>query len=400
MRRSVLSLGLGVLLLLGGCAPATPSPTAAPAKPAESKPAESKPAEAAKPAAPAASPAAAPAASPAAPAASPAASPAAAAKPGAGIPAGKTFNVGIFQFVQHPALDAAKNGAVKALADAGFREGQNIRFDFQNAQRDMPTITSIAQRYRDQNVDLVIAIGTQPLQGAVAVTKDNPRIPVVFNTVTDPYAAAKDVIKTATDKPANVTGLQALPPVKEAMQLVQKVVPNAKRFGIVWTPAEANSEVATRIAREVSKELNIELVEQTVNSADEVLQAAQSLLTKNIDVFFVSTDSTVVSALESLVKVANESRKPLFGNDPASASRGAVAALGIDYEDQGYESGQMAARILKGEATAKDIAIEKSKKGYLAVNTRAAELQGVKLTDDLLRQAKETHIEIAPPRKP
>jgi putative ABC transport system substrate-binding protein len=168
---------------------------------------------------------------------------------------------------------------------------------------------------------------------------------------------------------------------------------------MIWTPAEANSEVATKIARDVSKQLGIELVEQTVASADEVLPAAQSLLTKNIDVFFVSTDSTVVSALESIVKVANENRKPLFGNDPASASRGAVAALGIDYDDQGYESGQMAARILKGES-AKSIAIEMSKKGYLAVNTRAAELQGVKLPDDTLKQAKETYNDITPPKKP
>src|SRR5215207_1783683 len=167
----------------------------------------------------------------------------------AAAPASKTVTVGVFQFVTHPALDAAREGATKALADAGFVEGQNIKFDVQNAQANLPTATTIAQRFRDQNVDLVIAVGTQPYQAALNVFKDT-NTPIVFNTVTDPYAAAKDVVKSPTDKPATVTGVQALPPVKDAMQLTQKVVPNAKRFGIIWTPAEANSEVATRLARD------------------------------------------------------------------------------------------------------------------------------------------------------
>jgi putative ABC transport system substrate-binding protein len=303
----------------------------------------------------------------------------------------------VFQFVTHPALDAAREGAVKGLADNGFQDGQNIKFDMQNAQANLPTATTIAQRFRDQNVDLVIAVGTQPLQAALNVFKDTST-PIVFNTVTDPYAAAKDVVKTPTDKPANVTGVQALPPVKDALQLAKKVEPSAKRFGIVWTPAEANSEVATRLAREASKDLGIDLQEATVTSADEVLSGAQSLVARNVDVFFISTDSTVVSALESVVKVANESRKPLIANDPASAPRGAVAALGIDYADQGYESGQMAARILKREASARDIAIEQSKKGLLAVNTKAAELQGVTLPADILSQAAQKFDDIAAPK--
>ncbi len=324
----------------------------------------------------------------------PAAAPVAPTAPAASA---RTVSVGMFQFVTHPALDAARDGARKALEDAGFKEGQNIRFDAQNAQANLPTVTSIAQRFRDQNVDLVIAVGTQPYQAALNVFKDTTT-PIVFNTVTEPYVAARDVVKSPTDKPANVTGVQALPPVKDALQLAQRAVPSARRFGIIWTPAEANSEVATRLAREAAAELGIELQEATVTSADEVLPGAQSLVARNVDVFFISTDSTVVSALESVVKVANENRKPLFANDPASSPRGAVAALGIDYADQGYESGQMAARILKGEKTAADIAIEKSKKGFLAVNTRAAELQGVTLPADILAQAAQKYTEIAPPK--
>lgn len=327
-----------------------------------------------------------------------AAVPTVAAKVGA-IPAGRVFTVGISQFVAHPALDATRDGAKQAFADAGFVEGQSIRFDIQNGQRDMATVTQIAQRYRDQKADLVFAVGTQPLQAALQVFRDGGT-PIVFAAVADPYGAAKEVIKSPTDKPPYVTGYQALPPVKDAMQLAQKLVPGAKRFGMIWTPSEANSEVATRIARDVSKELNVELVEQTISSADEVQQAAQSLLGKNVDLFFVSTDSTVVSALEALVKVANDNRKPLIGNDPASAARGATAALGLDYFQSGVEGGRVAAQILKGETSPAQVPIARSVAGWLAINTRAAELQGVAIPPDVMRQAKETFDTITPPKKP
>jgi putative ABC transport system substrate-binding protein len=386
-----IALAAALCLLLAGCAPAPP---AAPTKPAET----AKPAAAS----PGASPAALASPSPSpSPAASPASKPSGEApKPAvAAAPDGRQYSIGVFQFVAHPALDDARKGALRALAENGFREGENLRVDAQNAQADMGTVTSIAQRFKDANLDLMIAVGTQPYQAALSVTKADLQPPFVFNTVTEPYVAARDVVKSPTDKPANVTGVQALPPVEDAMRLVQRIVPDARKFGIVWNPAEANSEVATRLAREASGKLGIELIEQTVTKPDEVLQAAQSLLTKQIDVFFISTDSTVVSALEALVKVANDNQKPLFGNDPASAARGAAAALGIDYEQQGYESGLLAAQILSGQKTARELPIEQAKQGFLAINTRAAADQGVKLPDDVLRQARQTYNEIVPAKR-
>jgi putative ABC transport system substrate-binding protein len=321
-----------------------------------------------------------------APAAAPTAAPTVAAT--------RQVNIGIVQFTTHPALDASRDGARKALEDAGFKEGANAHYDLQNAQGQIPTLTTIAQRYRDAKMDLIVIVSTPALQATANVFKDATTPPLVFNAVTDPYAAVT-TIKSETDKPANITGVQALPPVKDAMQLAQKVVPSAKRFGIVWNPAEANSEVATRIAREAAKELNVELVEATVSSADEVLQGAQSLITKNIDVFFITTDSTVVSAIEALVRVANENKKPFFANDPATAQRGAVAALGLDYYDQGFESGKLAAQILQGTPAAQ-VPIRKAQKGSLSINLKAAELQGATLPADVVAQAKDKFNEIAP----
>jgi len=301
--------------------------------------------------------------------------------------------------VSHPALDATREGALKALDDNGFKNGQNLRVDYQNGQGDVGTVNSIAQRFRDANPDLVIPIATPPFQAMLSVSQADGKPPMVFSSIADPYSAAAGIIKSPTDKPAHVTGMQALAPVEEAMRLAKTVVPAARRFGIIWNPTESNSEVVTRLAREAAPKIGVELIEQTVSRADEVLQAAQSLVTKGIDLFFISTDSTVVSAFEAVVKVANENKKPLFANDPASAGRGASAALGIDYEQVGYESGQQAAIILSGQQTTAQMPVQRATLGFLAINTAAATEQGVTFPAEVLTQVRQTINEIVPAKR-
>jgi len=291
----------------------------------------------------------------------------------------------------------ARDGTVAALADNGFKDGINLKIDFQNSQGDIGTANSIAQRFKDANPALVVAIATPPFQAMMNVTKTDGKPPIVFNSIVDPYAVAKDIINTATDKPPYVTGLQALPPVEDAMRVAQLSVPTAKKFGIIWNPAEANSAVVTQIARDVALKLGVELIEQTISKSDETLQAAQALVTKGIDLFFISTDSTVVASFESVVKVATDSKKPLFANDPSSAQRGAAAALGIDYEQVGYESGQMAAMFLAGKPMAQ-IPIQKASKGLLAINTKAAADQGVTFPAAVMEQVRQTFDSIAAPK--
>ena len=312
-------------------------------------------------------------------------------------PSGKNFSVGIIQFVSHPALDAARMGTIKALEDNGYKDGQNLKIDYQNGQADVGTVNSIAQRFKDANPDLVVAIATPPYQAMLKVSGSDGKPPLVFNSIVDPFAVSGGVLKTPTDKPNWVTGLQALPPVEDAMKLAQRCVPAAKKFGIIWNPTEANSVVVTGVAREAAKKLNVELIEQTISKSDEALQAAQALVTKGIDLFFISTDSTVVAAFEAVVKVANDSKKPLFANDPSSAARGAAAALGIDYEQVGYESGQMAAMFLAGKPMS-EIPVQKASLGLLAINTKSADAQGVKFPDDVMKEVKQTYNEIAVPK--
>jgi putative ABC transport system substrate-binding protein len=323
----------------------------------------------------------APAQATAAPADAPTAAPAADAS-------GETFTVGIVQQISHPALDAAREGVKRAFAESGLK----IEVIEKNAQNDVPALTTIAEGFRDQKVDLVVAVGTLPLQSAYNVLKDSG-IPIVFNAVTDPYQAG--VAKSETEHPG-VTGVQALPPVPQAFDLILTLRPDAKKVGNIWTSTEKNSEVATGLAREYAKSKGVEFIERQVTKADEVLSAAESLASEGVTAIFISTDSTVVSTLESVVKVANENKIALVCNDPSSAARGCVAALGLDYSDNGAQSAAMAIAILKGEQTVDQIAIKRQENNIIALNTAAAQQQGVTLPESLTSQAQQTYDAITP----
>jgi len=297
------------------------------------------------------------------------------------------FTIGMMQITTHPALDAGREGALKALADNGFAEGENLTVLAQNAEGDIATLSTIAQSFVDEGVDLIVATSTPAGQAAFSAVQDLESPPVVFNVVTDPFAAG--LATTPDDHPAWITGAQALPPVEQAMTTMLEIMPDAQTVGIIWNPAEKNSEVATQIARDVSDQLGIELVEANISDSSEIQTAAESLVAQGIDAFFISTDSTVVAGFEALAKVANENAIPLFANDPASAARGAAAAVGVDYFQNGYDSGVMAARILKGES-AGDIPVETRASGILHINYDAAEAQGVTFPAEIEAEAAET----------
>ena len=285
------------------------------------------------------------------------------------------FTIGMMQIATHPALDAGREGALKALADAGIVEGENLTVISQNAEGDIATLTTIAQSFVDDGVDMIIATSTPAGQAAFNVVQDLESPSVIFNVVTDPFAAG--LATAPDDHPDWIVGAQALPPVEQAMSTMLEIVPEAKTIGIIWNPAEKNSEVATKLAREAADKLGVELVEGNISDSSEIQTAAEALVAQGIDAFFISTDSTVVAGFEALVKVANENQVPLFANDPASAERGAAAAVGVDYFQNGYDSGELAAKILKGEATAGDLSVVTQSAGILHINYDAANAQGI-----------------------
>jgi putative tryptophan/tyrosine transport system substrate-binding protein len=325
--------------------------------------------------APAAAPQSAPATAGDAPAAAPTTAPAEeTAGEAADLPV-----VGFMKLVSHPALDAEQRGVVDALAAAGFVDGETAVFQFANAEGDIATLSTIAQKYVDDDVDLIVATSTPALQAAFNATKDIGGPPIVFNAVTSPYAAG--IAAAPDDHPAWVIGIQALAPVEDALALVKELLPDVQIVGYVYNPAEANSVVNTELAVPTAEELGLTLEIATVSNSSEVQTAAEALVSRGVEAFFVSTDSTVVSGLEALIKVANDNDIPLFANDPSSAQRGAAVALGLDYYQDGLDTGALAAQILNGELDIAGTPIERQRKGSLAVNTTAAANQGLELPE-------------------
>ncbi|MEW6226924.1 MAG: ABC transporter substrate-binding protein [Bacillota bacterium] len=291
--------------------------------------------------------------------------------------------IGIMQIIEHPALDAAKKGFIEGLAEEGFAEGKELKFEAQSAQGDMATAQTIAQKFVNDKVDMILAIATPTAQAAAKATD---RIPILITAVTDPVAA--ELVKAIDAPGTNVTGTSDLTPVGKQLELLKQLVPTAQKVGIVYNAGETNSVVQVNLAKEAASTLGIEIVEATASSTSGVYEAAQSLVGR-VDAMYVPTDNTVVSALESVVKVAEDSRIPLVVGEEDGVRRGALATVGIDYYALGKQTAKMAVKVLRKEAKPQDMPIQYQENVRMVINLKAAEKMGVTVPESLIEQAYE-----------
>jgi putative tryptophan/tyrosine transport system substrate-binding protein len=289
----------------------------------------------------------------------------------------KKYKVGISQFIEHPALDADRKGFIAALKENGFVEGQNLELDYQSAQGDASTVNTISQKFVSDKKDLILAIATPNAQSLVKATA-NTDIPVVFTAITDPMKAK---LVDNLEKPGkNITGYSDTHPdsIKNSISSIKDMFPNAKKVGIVYNSGEANSVVNVDNAKKVMAEVGLQPVEANASNGTEVKQAAESLIGR-ADVIYVPKDNTVVAALQAVVKVAEDNHIPLFVGETDSVKNGGFAGFGVDYFQLGHLTGEMAVKILKGEAKAGDIPVQFPKEMNLAVNKEAAKKEGIDL---------------------
>jgi putative ABC transport system substrate-binding protein len=294
----------------------------------------------------------------------------------------KMYNVGIAQLVEHAALDAANKGFVDGLASKGYKEGQNVKFDKQNAQADQSNLQNIAQRFVSNKVDLICAIATPTAQTMANATKD---IPIVGTAITD-YEAAK-LVKSNSKPGTNVTGTTDMNPVKEQIDLAIKIVPNAKTLGIIYCSSEVNSQIQATMAKNAAKAKGLNVLETTVSNVNDIQQAAQNLVGK-ADVIYVPTDNVLASAMPTLTAITNEAHIPVICGEAGMLKGGGLATLAVDYYKLGFTTGEMAADILAGKAKATDMAIKAQDKFDTVINKAEAQKLGIKLPADLEKFAK------------
>ncbi|TFD22414.1 ABC transporter substrate-binding protein [Cryobacterium sp. TMS1-13-1] len=290
------------------------------------------------------------------------------------------ITIGISQIVQHQALDDAREGFKQAFADAGYVEGTDIAFDEQNAQGEQATASTIAAKFAADKVDLVLAIATPTAQAAAQTIID---IPVLFTAVTEPEEAG---LVESWEKPgSNITGTSDLNPVKEQLELIQEILPDAQSVGIIYSSGEVNSDVQVELAKEAAKDLGLSIKEATVTNSSEVAQATESL--GDVDAIYIPTDNRVTEGLEAVIQYSEANQIPLFGAENGQVERGAIATYGISYTDLGYQTGQMAIRILEDGEDPADMPVETLDTIEFILNPAAAERMGVTLTEELIAKA-------------
>ncbi|MDR9425762.1 MAG: ABC transporter substrate-binding protein [Marinobacter sp.] len=288
--------------------------------------------------------------------------------------------VAITQIVEHPALDAAHEGIKDELAERGYRDGENLKLMHESAQGNSAIASQIARKFVGESPDVIVAIATPSAQTVASAARN---IPVVFSAVTDPVSAK---LVKSWDKPgANITGVSDMLPIDKHLDMIQRVMPDAKRIGTVYNPGEANAAALVELLEERLTARDMELVKGAATKTSEVLGAARSLVGK-VDAIYLTTDNTVISAAEAVIAVGERSDIPVFAADTATVERGAVAAMGFNYYKHGRQTGAMVARILEGAGTA-DMPVEVMEELDLYVNPAAAERMGITLPDDVIKDA-------------
>lgn len=253
------------------------------------------------------------------------------------------FKISILQIVEHPALNATRQGFLDELHKLGYKEGENLIVDYQSAQGNTALASQIAQKFVSEGSDIIVAIATKAAQAVITAAKGT-EIPVVFSSVTDPLGAK--LVKDLMAPGDHVTGVSNSLSAEPQFKLFKRLLPNLKTLGIVYDPGEDNSITLNMEMEKAATALDLKLVFATATKSSDVLTASQSLCGK-VDAIFINNDNTALSAFSSVIKAARSCNIPAFVSDVDIADQGAMAALGPDQVELGHQTARLVNRILK-----------------------------------------------------
>lgn len=285
---------------------------------------------------------------------------------------GETYKIGVLQLTEHAALDAANEGFVAALDDSGI----SYEIDQQNAQNDQSACQTIAEKLVNDGDDLILAIATPAAQAVAGVTTE---IPIVGTAITD---FADSGLVESNDAPGeNVTGSSDLTPIKAQISLLQKVLPEAKTVGVLYCSAESNSEIQLQMTKEACAAAGLDVEEFSVASSNEIQSVVESAVGK-VDCLYPFTDNTIAAGMNTVSMVANENNLPVICGEQGMVEAGGLCTYSIDYYELGYIAGEMAVKILKGEAEPATMPIEyyPEEKCEFVGNEETAKLLGIDIS--------------------
>lgn len=287
--------------------------------------------------------------------------------------------VGVIQYATHPSLDNCYEGFKQGLEEAGFVEGENLVLDFQNGQNDAGTVDMAAKNMVSKQEDMVVGIATPAAMSAYAAAKDTD-IPVVFTAVNDPVAS--QIVQSLETPGTNCTGTSDVLPLEDQIKMIRAFLPDADTIGILYTNSESNSISNLEKFEELAPQYGFKVEAMGVTSANEVASGAQALVAKGVDCINNFTDNNVVDNLSSVLQAANEAGIPVFGSEIEQVKNGCLASMSIDYVELGRQTGQMAAQILKGEASASEMAVQQITESSPVYNSQVMQTLGLSLPAD------------------
>lgn len=269
------------------------------------------------------------------------------AAPPTGPQPGRVYKIGLAYFAPESAGDQCRQGIVDGLKELGFIEGKNLEIRRAHAQAEIANIPGMLQNFDSSDVDLVLPMSTPVISAAIGFVKHKP---VVFTYCSDPIAAGAGA--SFTDHLPNVTGIGSFPPVRAILDAIRQTMPGIKSVGVIYNNSEANSVKVVSVARELFAKAGVTLEEVTVSTSADVMPAAQALAARQIEAFCILDDNTVAQAMDAVIRVARDSKLPLFAGDGTTAGRGPLACVGLGYYQPGYAVAKPVARVLLGESPA------------------------------------------------
>lgn len=293
----------------------------------------------------------------------------------------EVVNIGISQYLEHGALDSAREGFLAALEEKGYKDGEKIKIDLKNAQGEPSNTQTIAQGFVADEKDLLLGIGTLSAQSLYNGTKDTP---ILITAITDPVSAG--LVKSLEKTESNVTGTTDALDIDLQLKLLKDLYPDAKKVGIVYTTGEPNAEIQVKEVKEKAPEFGLEVVTQGISVSNDIAQSLESII-DDVDAIYVPTDNIVVAAMPLIYQKTIAKKIPVIGSERGQVENGALATEGIDYYELGYQTGLMAVEILEGKDP-KDMPVKMANEFTLTINEDTVKALGIELPEALKKRAE------------
>lgn len=301
---------------------------------------------------------------------------------GGGTTKTKTPHVGILTLMHQPALDQIHKGVIKGLADEGYHEGKNVKFDYQNAQGDQSNLKTMASKLVNEDNDVLVGITTPASQ---ALANATTKIPIVLGAVTDPHGAG--LVKNNKKPGGNITGVSDQAPLARDLKLIKEFMPHMKTLGIIYTSSDSSATTEHRLFVALCKKEHVNVKSYSISNSNDLNQVSQEAVSQ-CDAIFVPTDNTIAGAMSTLVANADAAKKPVFPAVDTMVKDGGVATYSINQYKLGIEGGKLAGQILKGKKKTATTPVKYIKNGEPTLNLKQAKKLGLHVPAKFLKDAK------------